>query len=125
MNTGFFRSAWLAVALASVLAARAADLLPPGHRPRSPGVHALVGATIHVNPSNHWNNATVVIRDGLIEAVGRDVKPPSDARIWNASNTVIYAGFIDPYLSITGTNAPVATPVRPTTCPRCRKNYSP
>ncbi len=109
MNTGLFRSAWLAVALASVLAARAADLLPPGHRPRSPGVHALVGATIHVNPSNHWKNATVVIRDGLIEAVGRDVKPPSDARIWNASNTVIYAGFIDPYLSITGTNAPVAT----------------
>ncbi|PHX93345.1 MAG: hypothetical protein CK546_08930, partial [Pedosphaera sp.] len=46
---------------------------------------------------------------GIIEAVGRDVKPPSDARIWNASNTVIYAGFIDPYLSITGTNAPVAT----------------
>ena len=109
MNTGLFRSAWLAVGLASALATRAADLLPPGHRPRSPGVHALVGATIHVNPSNHWDNATVVIRDGLIEAVGRDVKPPSDARIWNASNSVIYAGFIDPYLSITGTNAPVAT----------------
>ena len=109
MNTGLFRSAWLAVGLASALATRAADLLPPGHRPRSPGVHALVGATIHVNPSNHWDNATVVIRDGLIEAVGRDVKPPSDARIWNASNTVIYAGFIDPYLSITGTNAPVTT----------------
>ncbi len=109
MNTGSFRSAWLAVALASALAARAADLLPPGHRPRSPGVHALVGATVHVNPSNHWNNATLVLRDGLIEAVGRDVKLPADARVWNASNTVIYAGFIDPYLSLTGTNAPVTT----------------
>lgn len=109
MNTGSFRLACLGLALVSALAAPAADLLAPGHRPKSPGVHALVGAQIHVNPTNFWNNATVIIRDGLIEAVGRDLKPPADARIWNASNTVIYAGFIDPYLSITGTNAPVAT----------------
>lgn len=109
MNTGSFRLACLGLALVSTLTARAADLLAPGHRPKSPGVHALVGAQIHVNPSNFWNHATVIIRDGLIEAVGRDLKPPADARIWDGSNTVIYAGFIDPYLSITGTNAPVAT----------------
>ncbi len=95
--------------LASALSARAADLLPPGHRPKSPGVHALIGGRVVINPSNSLENATVILRDGIIEAVGRDVKPPSDARIWNASNSVIYAGFIDPYLSITGTNAPVAT----------------
>lgn len=95
--------------LAWALSARAADLLPPGHRPKSPGVHALIGGRVVINPSNSVENATVILRDGIIEAVGRDVKPPSDARIWNASNTVIYAGFIDPYLSITGTNAPVAT----------------
>lgn len=109
MNTGSFRLACLGLALVSALATQAAELLAPGHRPTSPGVHALVGAQIHVNPSNYWNNATVIIRDGLIEAVGRDLKPPADARIWESSNTVIYAGFIDPYLSITGTNAPVAT----------------
>ncbi len=95
--------------LACALSARAADLLPPGHRPKSPGVHALIGGRVVINPSNSLENATVILRDGIIEAVGRDVKPPSDARIWNASNSVIYAGFIDPYLSITGTNAPVAT----------------
>ena len=95
--------------LACALSARAADLLPPGHRPKSPGVHALIGGRVVINPSNSLENATVILRDGIIEAVGRDVKPPSDARIWNASNTVIYAGFIDPYLSITGTNAPVTT----------------
>ena len=95
--------------LACALSARAADLLPPGHRPKSPGVHALIGGRVVINPSNSVENATVILRDGIIEAVGRDVKPPSDARIWNASNSVIYAGFIDPYLSITGTNAPVAT----------------
>ncbi|NBV24355.1 MAG: hypothetical protein EBS05_20855 [Proteobacteria bacterium] len=109
MNSGFLRPAGCALVLVFALAAHAADLLPPGHRPRSPGVHALVGAQVHVNPSNFWNNATIVLRDGIIEAVGRDVKPPADARVWNASNMVIYAGFIDPYLSLAGSNGPVAT----------------
>ncbi len=109
MNTGFFRLACSGLLLASPLLARAADLLPPGHRPKPPGVHALVGGRVFLNPSNAVDNATVILRDGLIEAVGRDVKPPADARVWNASNTVIYAGFIDPYLSIAGTNAPVST----------------
>ena len=109
MNIGPFRFGCAMLLLASALSARAADLLPPGHRPKSPGVHALIGGRVVINPSNSLENATVILRDGIIEAVGRDVKPPSDARIWNASNSVIYAGFIDPYLSITGTNAPVAT----------------
>ena len=56
----------------SLPAAGAAELLAPGHRPLSPRVHALVGAQVHVNPSNVLDNATVVIRDGLIAAVGRD-----------------------------------------------------
>ena len=109
MNIGPFRFSCAMLLLACALSARAADLLPPGHRPKSPGVHALIGGRVVINPSNSLENATVILRDGIIEAVGRDVKPPSDARIWNASNSVIYAGFIDPYLSITGTNAPVAT----------------
>ena len=109
MNIGPFRFSCAMLLLACALSARAADLLPPGHRPKSPGVHALIGGRVVINPSNSVENATVILRDGIIEAVGRDVKPPSDARIWNASNSVIYAGFIDPYLSITGTNAPVAT----------------
>ncbi len=109
MNIGPFRFGCAMLLLACALSARAADLLPPGHRPKSPGVHALIGGRVVINPSNSVENATVILRDGIIEAVGRDVKPPSDARIWNASNSVIYAGFIDPYLSITGTNAPVAT----------------
>ena len=109
MNIGPFRFGCAMLLLACALSARAADLLPPGHRPKSPGVHALIGGRVVINPSNSLENATVILRDGIIEAVGRDVKPPADARIWNASNSVIYAGFIDPYLSITGTNAPVAT----------------
>ncbi len=109
MNIGPFRFGCAMLLLACALSARAADLLPPGQRPKSPGVHALVGARVVTSPSNSLDNATVVIRDGLIESIGRDLRPPADARIWNASNTVIYAGFIDAYLSISGTNAPVST----------------
>ena len=109
MNTGLSRLACAMLLFVCAPVARAADLLPPGHRPRSPGVHALVGAKVFLNPTTALTNASVILRDGIIEAVGRDVKPPADARVWNASNSVIYAGFIDPYLSITGTNAPVST----------------
>ncbi|MEQ2009255.1 MAG: amidohydrolase family protein, partial [Limisphaerales bacterium] len=109
MNTGLSRLACAMLLFVCAPVARAADLLPPGHRPKSPGVHALVGAKVFLNPTTALTNATVILRDGIIESVGRDVKPPADARVWNASNSVIYAGFIDPYLSITSTNAPVST----------------
>ncbi len=108
MSTAFARLACVCLALVP-LAVRAADLLPPGHRPKSPGVHALVGAKVFLNPTTALTNATVILRDGLIEAAGRSLPVPADARVWPASNTVIYAGFIDPYLSITSTNAPVST----------------
>ncbi|MFA6544821.1 MAG: amidohydrolase family protein [Limisphaerales bacterium] len=110
MRPAFLRFATIGWLLATgAHFASAVELPPPGHRPTSPGVHALVGGRVVINPSNWWENATVIIRDGLIEAAGRKLPVPADARVWPASNTVIYAGFIDPYLSITGTNAPVST----------------
>ncbi len=74
-----------------------APFLPPGHRPRPHDAHALVGGTVVVKPGTRLQNATVVIRDGLIEAVGADVQPPNDARVWDAKGATIYAGLIDPY----------------------------
>jgi hypothetical protein len=38
---------------------------------------------------------TVVIRGGLIEAVGADVKAPADARIFDGDGLTVYPGFID------------------------------
>src|SRR5215510_5092866 len=82
----------------------AVDLLPPGFRPLPPGVHALVGGKVIVKPGETLENGTVVIRDGLIEAVGKDVAPPADARIWDMKGLSIYAGFIESYLILGGTN---------------------
>jgi imidazolonepropionase-like amidohydrolase len=38
---------------------------------------------------------TVVIRDGLIQSVGADVRPPADAQIIDAAGLSVYPGFID------------------------------
>ena len=83
------------------------DILPPGHRPIPPGVHALVGGKVVVKPGRIMDGATIVIRDGFIQAVGSDLTPPGDARVWEMKGATIYAGFIDPYLSFESTNRPV------------------
>lgn len=76
------------------------EILPPGHRPEPPGVHALVGGTIITRPGERLEGGVVIIRDGRIEQVGSDLAIPADARRWEMQGTFIYAGFIDPYLTI-------------------------
>jgi len=90
-------------------AAWADDLLPPGFRPRPPGVHALVGGRIVVRPGEVLEAGTVLLRDGLIEAVGTNIVIPADARVWDTTSNTIYAGFIEPYLVWDSTNPPVST----------------
>jgi len=97
------------VALLFCLGARAAEILPPGFRPMPLGVHALVGGKVIIKPGEVISNGTVVIRDGLIKAVGPDAAVPEDARVWDLKGTTIYAGFIDPYIVMGGTNTPVST----------------
>jgi imidazolonepropionase-like amidohydrolase len=96
--------------LASLVAdLRAAELLPPGFRPLPLGVHALVGGKVVIKPGETLDEGTIVIRDGYIRAVGKDVALPADARVWDMKGTVIYAGFMEPYFVATSTNAPVST----------------
>ena len=86
-----------------------AELIPPGFYPAPPGVHALVGGKINIQPGEILDAGTIVIRDGLIQAVGTNVVIPADARVWDLKGTTIYAGFIEPYLALDSSNAPVAT----------------
>jgi len=110
-----FRRAWrlsfllLLASLSLAPAARGAEILPPGFRPVPLGSHALVGGKVIIKPGEVLDSGTILIRDGLIKAVGKDVAAPPDARIWDMKGTVIYAGFIDPYLVVSGTNAPIST----------------
>ena len=66
-----------------------------GIRPADLRAHAIVGATVVPAPGARIENATIVIRDGVIEACGAGVTPPPDARRWDATGLTVYAGFID------------------------------
>ena len=83
------RSLFMRPATHSMLAAAAALLGGPclaqtapvnGIRPAEVRTHAIVGATVVVRPGRTIENATVVIRDGVIEAVGPEVPVPAHAR---------------------------------------------
>ncbi|MCH8328657.1 MAG: hypothetical protein IID15_09090, partial [Candidatus Marinimicrobia bacterium] len=61
----------------------------------TPRVFALTGATIHTEPGKVISSGTIVIRDGLIESVGRSVRVPKDAVTIDLKGKTIYAGFIE------------------------------
>ena len=69
-----------------------------GLRENRPSAYALTGATVVVAPGQSIDNASIVIRDGKIQAVikeGGDL--PEDVRILDMSGKTIYAGLIDAY----------------------------
>lgn len=63
----------------------------------APAVWALTGARVVVAPGRVLEPATVIVRDGVVEAVGRDLEPPPDARVEDLSGMSIYPGLIDAY----------------------------
>ena len=54
---------------------------------------------------------TVVVRDGLIEAIGANLKAPADARIIDGSGLTIYPGFIDANTNLGLSPAPAPRPI--------------
>ncbi|HEX2059642.1 MAG TPA: amidohydrolase family protein [Thermoanaerobaculia bacterium] len=66
-----------------------------GLRADAPGVYAITGGTVHPVSSAAIPNGTVVIRDGLIEAVGANVTIPRDATIIDVAGAHVYPGLID------------------------------
>lgn len=61
------------------------------------GLYAFTHATLHISASTVINDATLVIRKGRIEAVGRDVTIPQGAVIVDLKGKHIYPSFIDLY----------------------------
>ena len=99
------RSLVLSLALTFTISA-SAEFLPPGHRPKALGIHALTNATVIPRPGQSLTNATILIRDGKIEAVGKNLALPADARTHDLTGCTVYAGFIDAALAL-GTNSGV------------------
>lgn len=68
-----------------------------GLHERSASIHAFTNATIVSAPGEIHENATLVIRNGVVEDAGTDVEIPSDARLWDMEGKTLYPGFIDPH----------------------------
>ena len=102
----FRHAALLALAFAGLSHAQQ----PPvnGMRPSNPARYALVGGTVLVAPGQTIEKATVLIKDGAIEAVGADVAAPAGYRVFDVSGKTLVAAFIEPALVTDSTEAQVA-----------------
>ena len=85
-----------------------------GIRDNGTGFHALVGARVVTAPGQVLDNATVVIRNGLIQQVGSGTNPPAGARVWDMSGLTIYPGFIDAHADLGMDQVPEGGDVGPT-----------
>src|SRR5258708_1244105 len=66
----------------------------------APGVYALTGGTVHPVSGPEIPNGVVVIRDGLIEAVGAGLSIPPDAATIDVKGMHVYPGLIDAQTSL-------------------------
>src|SRR5580765_5243921 len=62
--------------------------------------YALTGAKVIAAPGRVIENGVVVVRGGVIEAVGPQGQTaiPADARVFDLKGKVVHAAFIDPYV---------------------------
>jgi len=61
----------------------------------APGVYAITGGTVHPVSGPDIANGTVIIRNGLIEAVGANAAIPRDATVIDVKGAHVYPGLID------------------------------
>lgn len=71
--------------------------------------YAITNAKIVTVSGLTIEKGTVVVRNGLIFAVGANVTPPADATVLDASGATVYPGFIDTVTNL-GIAAPTAGP---------------
>ncbi len=124
LGLGFVVSSSL---LAGGLSAQQSSQTQPvdGLRDNSSGFHALVGARVITAPGQVLENATIVIRNGLITAVGSNVQTPAGARVWDLKGQTIYPGFIDAHADLGVDAVPEGGDVGPTHWnPQVRAWYS-
>jgi len=84
-------------------------LLPLAAGAATPNVHAIVGARIVTAPGKTIERGTIVMRDGVIVAVGANVTVPADARVWPGDSLTVYPGLIDAFV-MPGEQPPAAGP---------------
>jgi len=90
-----FQGQWLMVVLMGLMfvpGASAQDNNEPGPITHT---YALKNVNIITRPGQMITNGTVVVRNGLIHAVGQNVSVPGNAKVLKADSMYVYAAFID------------------------------
>lgn len=90
----------VALTLATAFVATAAfagSPQPPvnGMRPADLRTHAITDAKVVAAPGEVLERATIIIRRGVIDAVGPDLEVPAGAWVWPGEGLTVYAGLID------------------------------
>ncbi len=76
-------------------------LLSTGARAQNaPDIYAITNARIMIGGGKTIEKGTIVLRDGLVAAVGEKVAPPADARILDGAGVTVYPGMVDGYTKI-------------------------
>ncbi|MFG0305672.1 MAG: amidohydrolase family protein [Phycisphaerales bacterium JB040] len=86
---------------------------PPPNGPRSsaPTAYAITGATLHAEPGEVRENATIVIDAGRIVSVGSG-EAPAGYRVIDAEGLHVYPGFIDAWVQVERDNLGTDEPGR-------------
>lgn len=82
---------------------------PEGIRLKPTGLYALKGATVVTSPGQKLENATIVVRNGVIEAIGVDLAIPAGAEVRELKGKWVYPAFVDAYTDY-GQPKPAAGP---------------
>ncbi|TVR65765.1 MAG: hypothetical protein EA422_03400 [Gemmatimonadales bacterium] len=90
-------AAILTLALAIPLAAPPAPAAAQYTQSPAPSAWSVENATLVQGDGSRTEGVTVVVRNGIIEALGPDVQPPADARriSWDEGTLYLYPGLID------------------------------
>ena len=86
--------------LAGACVAAAAFVVPLAAQKNIPATYAITGAKIVPVSGPAIDKGTIVIRNGVIAAVGAAVTAPADARIIDGTGLTVYPGLIDAYGSL-------------------------
>ncbi|QEL14869.1 amidohydrolase family protein [Limnoglobus roseus] len=60
-----------------------------------PAAYAIKDAKVVLEPGKVLPKATIIVRDGLVVAVGPDVTVPADALVTDGKGLTVYPGFVD------------------------------
>lgn len=84
------------------------DPYPSTYRPAAAGAVLLVNANIYTAAGPRIDGGSLLIRDGKIAAVGKDLARPTDATVIDAQGRWITPGIVDPHSHIGAGSSPTA-----------------